>query len=126
MSKPTPGPWRSRELGSEGARILPDYGDVRERGKVIAEVRGRDTLTDFANARLIVAAVNACFAISPSNPLAVAEGMGEAIEALRGIEVMAADYMALRFDVKSDGFRLTQEALGKARAALARIEGKGE
>ena len=52
----TPGPWRSRELGSEGARIMPDYGDVRERGKTIADVRGRDTLTDFANARLIAAA----------------------------------------------------------------------
>jgi len=52
----TPGPWRSRELGSEGARVLPDYGDVRERGKVIADVRGRDTLTDFANAHLIAAA----------------------------------------------------------------------
>ena len=52
----TPGPWRSRELGSEGARIFPDYGDIRERGKTIADVRGRDTLTDFANARLIAAA----------------------------------------------------------------------
>ena len=55
-AKPTPGPWRSRELGSEGARIFPDYGDIRERGKIIADVRGRDTLTDFANARLIAAA----------------------------------------------------------------------
>ena len=56
MIKYTPGPWTSREMGSEGARIIPDYGDIRERGKTIAEVRGRDTLTDFANARVMSAA----------------------------------------------------------------------
>lgn len=59
LGKPTqhtPGPWRSFESGSDGARILPDYGDTRERTKYIAIVNGRDTLTDFANARLIAAA----------------------------------------------------------------------
>jgi len=55
-SKHTPGPWRYSELGSEGAMIYPDYGDIRERGRAICRVDMRDTLTDFANARLIAAA----------------------------------------------------------------------
>ena len=54
----TPTPWRSSQMGSEGARILPDYGDIRERTKYIAIVNGRDTVTDFANAEFIVRSVN--------------------------------------------------------------------
>src|ERR1700685_3971546 len=56
LAKHTPGPWRSFESGSDGARILPDYGDVRERSKYIAVVNGRETAPDCANARLIAAA----------------------------------------------------------------------
>ena len=51
-------PWRSMEMGSEGARILPDTDDKREALKHIARVDGRDALTDFANAEYIVRACN--------------------------------------------------------------------
>lgn len=56
QSKGTPGPWRSVELGSEGSRIYPDVEDKRERMKFIAVVCGRDTLTDFANGKIIATA----------------------------------------------------------------------
>lgn len=55
-AKTTPGPWRSVELGSEGALITPDTPNKRENIRWIARVTGRDTLTDFANARLMAAA----------------------------------------------------------------------
>lgn len=38
--------------------IYPDCADKRESGRYIARVTGRDTLTDFANAAMIVSAVN--------------------------------------------------------------------
>ena len=56
--KATARPWRCRELGSEGAMIYPDCADKRESGKPVCRVDMRDTLTDFANAALIVKAVN--------------------------------------------------------------------
>ncbi len=56
--KHTATPWRAREMGSEGGVIFPDSGDKREDLKHIAVVNGRDTLTDFANAKFIVDAAN--------------------------------------------------------------------
>ena len=52
-------PWRFRMLGSEGGRIYPDYGDIRERGKFIAVVNGRSVQEDQANGDFIVKAANA-------------------------------------------------------------------
>ena len=40
------------------------------------------TPEQIGTAHLIVAAVNSCFAVNPSNPLAVAEGMAELVEAV--------------------------------------------
>lgn len=57
-ANPTPGPWRSVEMGSEGSRIFPDVENMRERMKFIAIVCGRDTLTDFANGKIIATAPN--------------------------------------------------------------------
>lgn len=69
------------------------------------------------NARLIVAAVNACFAINPSNPLAVAEAMGEVVEALRRI----ADGQWPSDIAETEGTLAMREV---ARAALAKLEAK--
>jgi type II secretory pathway component GspD/PulD (secretin) len=76
--------------------------------------------TSKANAALIVAAVNACFKVNPSNPLAVAEGMAELVEACRNI--------AKLFDeAKEQGYSISAasnswaDALG---AALAKLEAK--
>ncbi len=52
----TPGPWRSFEAGSEGAYIKRATGDSRFDLRTIAAVTYGETLTAFANARLIAAA----------------------------------------------------------------------
>ena len=51
----TPGPWRVSVEGSEGSRISPDYGDLRERSRFIALIGGRVQPEDGYNARHIVA-----------------------------------------------------------------------
>jgi len=68
MNKPTPGPWVLQYCGIEGVAFCCGIGPSEE---------------DDANAALIVAAVNSCFAINPSNPLAVAEGLPELVNACR-------------------------------------------
>jgi len=57
-TKATARPWRFRMMGSDGGRIFPDYGDIRERTKFIAMVNGRDFHTDQANGQYIVRSVN--------------------------------------------------------------------
>jgi hypothetical protein len=37
-----------------------------------------------ANAKLIIAAVNACISLNPSNPMAVAEGLPQVIKEIKG------------------------------------------
>jgi len=104
MSKPTERLWVLSE-GIEGTAILkPNMCQI-------AWFYPEETPT----ARLIVAAVNACIAISPSNPLAVAEGMGEVVSALA--EALTG------FNLLGKG--QTEFAI-KCRAALARIERKRE
>lgn len=74
-------PWRFQMLGSEGGRIYPDYGDIRERGKFIAVVNGRSTQEDQANGDFIVKAINAH------------EAMKEALEALMyTVKALSEDY----------------------------------
>lgn len=51
----TPGPWRVCAEGSEGSRVAPDYGDVRERSRFIAVIGGRVQPEDGRNARHIAA-----------------------------------------------------------------------
>jgi hypothetical protein len=43
---------------------------------------------------LIVAAVNACISINPSNPLAVAKGMGELVKATKAV-ISMSKYMRI-------------------------------
>lgn len=85
MNKPTPGPWKIG-LYKDGkvnidapAAPIPWEGLARVQVKVDLRI---DPEGD-ANAALIVAAVNACFAINPSNPQAVAEALPELVKACR-------------------------------------------
>lgn len=98
----TPGPWRCREMGSEGSLIFPDTHDKHELVKYIARVNGRDTLTDFANAVFIVQACNA-----HDDLLAACELMVSYAAAYKGAY---PDNVSLR-------------DLDKARAAIAKAEG---
>lgn len=52
----TPGPWRVFVMGSEGCRILPDTGDIKQDAKYIAVVNGRNLQEDTANSALMAAA----------------------------------------------------------------------
>ena len=70
-------PWRFQMLGSEGGRIYPDYGDIRERGKFIAIVNGRNTQEDNLNGDLIVKAVNSYQAMKEALELLLHEPMSE-------------------------------------------------
>ena len=81
MSGHAPGPWRKGERES----YLHAIKIIDERGFLVAEARGATgPWADVeANARLIIAAVNACFAVNPDNPLAVAEALPELVEACR-------------------------------------------
>jgi hypothetical protein len=111
MNKPTPGPWQL-----DGYALIAADGE----GVGITYGRTRKAEEEKANAALIVAAVNACFAVNPDNPLAVAEGVAELVEACRNI--------AKLFDeAKEQGYSISAasnswaDALG---AALAKLEAK--
>lgn len=94
MNKPTPGPWlidkrsgvivihrgpENTEACISGAesRAIARFDGQRTEDGAAWEMRPEQ----IGNAHLIVAAVNACFAVNPSNPMAVAEGMAELVEA---------------------------------------------
>jgi hypothetical protein len=72
--KPTPGPWE-----------VENQTCITAGGYIIDAVCGNDTSTqqDAANAALIVAAVNACFAQNASDPIKVAENVGKMVELLK-------------------------------------------
>ena len=105
MNKPTPGPWKWNTAagiyGINGKRCV----NVFVQDEINLPLEEMD-----ANAALIVSAVNACFAVSPDNPLAVAEGLPELAKACR------------TFLVKKDEMpRSTEHAI---RNALAKLEAK--
>lgn len=68
-----------------------------------------------ANAQLIVTAVNACKAINPENPLAVAEGLGELYEALK--------YVIRELD-KADIVKADSILMEYPNRAIAKVEGE--
>jgi len=103
----TPTPWKSVELGSEGARLFPASGDRREDMKFIAMFNGRDTLTDFANARLVVQAVN-----SHADLVAALENSLKVMEAVRKVLRMYGDYRMSTQDLIIEQAR---EALRRAK-----------
>ena len=77
---------------------------------------------DDANAALIVAAVNSCFAINPSNPLAVAEALPELVEACR--ELIAAIDAGIQSRTLLECEGKPGSVMSRIRAALAKIEVK--
>ena len=102
---PTPGPWLT---GGEGT-VIRDRGHSRQ----IARCIKWDDYSDAANCSLILAAVNACFAINPSNPQAVAEALPELVSALT--EALAG------FNLLGKG---QTDFANKCRAAIAKLEAK--
>lgn len=91
----------------------------------IADIHGRLEYGDAeANARLIVAAVNACQKVNPENPLAVAGSIQEMYEALK----KCADFL---YSYSGDGLRVSDRWYSKfkeryqlAYDVLAKAEGK--
>lgn len=118
MSKPTPGPWEQAFCG-----IVAGTGPTYE--TVCLEHDGFVGPRRIANETLTVAAVNACFAVSPDHPEAVAEAIPELLDALK----VALAYMG---KAEADGFCLDcvhpiSKAIEKTRAALATaLGGAGE
>lgn len=107
MNKPTPGPW-----SISGSWILHEGNEIKTHiGRV---VRYQDQ-PDKANAALIIAAVNACFAVNPENPMAAAE----AVPAMRDIIIRLARIYGGMYAPTSE-YRLTNDA----RELLAKLEAK--
>ncbi len=76
-----------------------------------------------ANANLIVAAVNACIELNPSNPLAVAEAIKDMHEALKVI-LPAFNYYLDYADTSPTMRTLNAKARDNAFATLSKIGGK--
>ena len=104
-----PGPWSFYlPFGDAiGSIASPTITDAEK--KDIADLYGP---RKHANARLIAAAVNACFMAAPKNPLAFAEA---APKMLSTLGKLAASYDHADTD-------LLREAIGEARALLAKID----
>ena len=121
MNKPTPGPWTATPsyinlgeweiYGNEDGDNAQHIGSIEAEGTEQAE----------ANAALIVAAVNSCFAVNPDNPLAVAEALREIVDIVRG-------FVFISDNEKRDPCESNRNAktilIEQARAALAKLEAK--
>lgn len=104
--------WSSKADGTKLFLLADVYAD--EDG----DTGEHDARHAHARADLIVAACNACQAINPANPIAVAEAMPAIVEALRQLLVEA--------DPAQEGYdTLTLTTLDEARAALAQFEREG-
>jgi len=122
--RPTPGPWLDdRARGSRHGAAPVIVADKCWRGNQTREVAkvlfhgGSEDPEVQANAALIVAAINSCFAVNPENPLAVAEALPEIIRALN-----TAIWIKDRLDEKGAWGRGFEE-WEDIRAALAKMEG---
>jgi len=111
MNKPTPGKWK------RSYEIIED-----EEGKTLAICSGHDTSLeqDEANANFVLTAHEACFAVNPSNPLAVAEALPEIVESLR--RILAILDALISTDAPMECPEV--QTIFKARAALAKLEAK--
>ena len=77
---------------------------------------------DIPNHELIVAAVNACFTINPSNPLAVAEAMPELVGAAKGLLAFIHEKFPKDFEPGGNGYLCPHHRA--IAAALAKLEAK--
>jgi len=107
MNKPTPGPWVGTTFGIYGEGETPLVADCGSSAVINRHEMG-------ANISLIVAAVNACFAVNPDNPPAVAEAIPEIYHLLKRI---IGGY-------GSNTPETIDEAMTQARSALAKLEAK--
>ena len=113
MNKPTPGKWK------RSYEIIED-----EEGKTLAICSGHDTSLDQdeANANFVLTAHEACFAVNPDNPLAVAEALPELVEACR--ELIAAIDAGIQSRTLLECEGKPGSVMSRIRAALAKIEVK--
>jgi hypothetical protein len=84
-TKPTPGPWKISKNFPGSTATFREVEDPRGRVVLVGQSGLKNDLPADSNAALIVAAVNACFAVNPDNPMAVAEAMPEVVDVMRGI-----------------------------------------
>ena len=135
MNKPTPGPW----MIDERTGIIVIYAGPENTEPCIAGAESRAIVRfdghrtasgsgwevppeKIGNARLIVAAVNSCFAVNPSNPLAVAEALREIINASHAALADHDERKALYPAREGQENRL--KVMGELRTALAKLEAK--
>ena len=103
----------SLDLKAEAYMEQITYGEISEKLAV-------------KNIRLIVAAVNACGHISPSNPMAVAEGLEDII---KGCNTFGAAMEIWRLDPSKSPVTLItifNETIGKSLAAITKPAKKGD
>jgi len=122
MNKPTPGKWIARCMGSEGYLVWMDGPISKEHRSLnpVASCTAMPFETSKANAALIVAAVNACFKVNPSNPLAVAEALPTLVDAAR--KALTTLDGLVPTDTPMDS--LAVQDIFALRSALAKIEAK--
>lgn len=113
MNKPTSGPWNAQGHGL--------YKNEDIIGVITAPLEAK-MAEGKANARLIVAAVNACFTINPSNPLAVAEAMPELVGAAKGLLAFIHEKFPKDFEPGGNGYLCPHHRA--IAAALAKLEAK--
>ena len=106
-AKPTPGPWK---FGTCAGQVEGPNGEGIG-GEIDFSIPDK---VKQANAGLIVAAVNACFAINPENPTAVAEALPELVNELKQIMNRSRDFE----------FVVPRPIAEKIRAALTKAEAK--
>ncbi len=110
-SKPTPGHWR---VGDAGLTVFgPPNGQPSP--VTVANTKNR------ANAALITAAVNACHAVNPDNPLAVAEAIPELARLLHETQL----YLETALDMANAGQAQRRPSPGfltRVSAVLAKLE----
>ena len=84
----TKGEWRAETNLFPGTVWAISKGRETE----VATIHPQPNNQDFANAQLIVEAVNACIKLNPDNPLAVAQSISDLYEALKELLKLAYDY----------------------------------
>ena len=153
MNKPTPGPWKnpgfhytitgpgcawgfSLTCSTDEMRVKAEKNSVRLVGPGTLSPEADALLALLpkdedgeANAALIVAAVNACFAVNPDNPMVVAEALPSVVQNLKyALQIIEAFHVEIRGDERIPrGFcqgKIFVEWPEELRAALAKIEAK--
>lgn len=106
----TPGPWAD-DKPFQKMEFVDEYMLVQH-----AEIYR-------ANRDLVLAAVNACFALNPTDPLAAAQGLEELVKAAQTVvDESAAEFKDERMNYEV--WQITNGVLGGLKAAISRVTGK--